>query len=171
MHPAEARSVEGVVGVNRISEAIGEALRRARKRRGLTLHDVDRISRGRFKPSSVGSYERGTRTISAPLLVELSTLYGVPPDRLLSEALAASEADGIADVIIDLTRLPQLHGQEAKVVVEFVERVQAQRRGPHSDVITLRTGDLQFLSSAAGIAPRTLLDVLTPALQQSQTSA
>jgi hypothetical protein len=137
----------------------------------LTLHEVDRISRGRFKPSSVGSYERGTRTISAPLLVELSTLYGVPPDRLLSEALAASEADGIADVVIDLTRLPQLQGQEARVVVEFVERVQSQRRGPPSDVITLRTGDLQFLSSAAGIAPRTLINVLTPALQQSQTSA
>lgn len=160
------------MGVNRISEAIGEALRRARKRRGLTLHEVDRISGGRFKPSSVGSYERGTRTISAPLLVELSTLYGVPPDRLLSEALAASEADGIADVVIDLTRLPQLQGEQAaQVVVEFVERVQAQRKGPHSDVITLRTGDLQFLSSAAGIAPRSLLNVLTPALQQSQSSA
>ena len=157
--------------MNRISESIGEALRRARKRRGLTLHEVDRISSGRFKPSSVGSYERGTRTISAPLLVELSTLYGVPPDRLLAEALAASEADEIADVVIDLTRLPQLHGQEARVVIEFVERVQAQRRGPHSDVITLRTGDLQFLSSAAGVAPRSLLNSLTPALQESQNSA
>jgi transcriptional regulator with XRE-family HTH domain len=159
------------VGLNRISEAIGEALRRARKRRGLTLHEVDRISRGRFKPSSVGSYERGTRTISAPLLVELSTLYGVAPDNLLAEALKASEADGVADVIIDLTRLPGLQGQEAKVVVEFVERVQAQRKGPHSDIITLRTGDLQFLSSAAGIGPRDLLNVLSPALQQSGSSA
>jgi transcriptional regulator with XRE-family HTH domain len=163
--PAE-ESGKGVVGVNRISESIGEALRRARKRRGLTLHEVDRISQGRFKPSSVGSYERGTRTISAPLLVELSALYGVAPDRLLSEALAASETEAAAaDVVIDLTRLPQLRGQEAKVVVEFVERVQSQRRGPHSDVITLRTGDLQFLSSAAGLDPRALLNLLGPALQ------
>ena len=157
--------------MNRISEAIGEALRRARKRRGLTLHDVDRISQGRFKPSSVGSYERGTRTISAPLLVELSGLYGVAPDRLLGEALAASETETGTDVVIDLTRLPQLHGQEAQVVVEFVERVKSQRRGPPSDLITLRTGDLQFLSAAAGVQPRALLDVLGPALQQSQTSA
>ena len=157
--------------MNRISETIGEALRRARKRRGLTLHDVDRISRGRFKPSSVGSYERGTRTISAPLFCELSTLYGVAPDRLLSEALAASESEAAADVVIDLTRLPRLQGQEARVVVEFVERVQSQRRGPHSDVITLRTGDLQFLSSAAGLEPRALLNLLTPALQSNQTPA
>jgi transcriptional regulator with XRE-family HTH domain len=156
--------------VNRISEAIGEALRRARKRRGLTLHEVDRISQGRFKPSSVGSYERGTRTISAPLLCELSALYGMAPDRLLSEALAASETEAAeADVIIDLTRLPQLRGQEARVVVEFVERVQAQRTGPPSDVIKLRTGDLQFLSSAAGLAPGALLNLLSPALA-GQTS-
>jgi transcriptional regulator with XRE-family HTH domain len=161
---------KGVVGVNRISEAIGEALRGARKRRGLTLHEVDRLSHGRFKPSSVGSYERGTRTISAPLLVELSALYGVAPDRLLSEALASTETETVEDVVIDLTRLPQLHGQEAQVVIEFVERVQSQRRGPHSDVITLRTGDLQFLSTAAGLAPGALLNLLSPALQ-AKTSA
>lgn len=158
------------MGVSRISEAVGEALRRARKRRGLTLHDVDRISRGRFKPSSVGSYERGTRTISTPLFCELSQLYGVPADRLLSEALTASETEVAADVVIDLTRLPQLHGEGSQVVIEFVERVQAQRRGPHSDVITLRTGDLQFLSASAGVPPGALLNLLSPVLQ-GQTSA
>lgn len=155
--------------MKRISESIGEALRAARKRRGLTLHDVDRISQGRFKPSSVGSYERGTRTISTPLLVELSSLYGVPPDRLLSEALAASEQSQVADVVIDLTRLPKL-GQEVQVVIEFVERVQSQRRGPHSDLITLRTGDLQFLSSAAGVEPVVLLNMLSPALQRQPSA-
>jgi transcriptional regulator with XRE-family HTH domain len=159
------------LGVNRISQAIGEALRRARKRRRLTLHEVDRISRGRFKPSSVGSYERGTRTISAPLFCELSALYGVLPDRLLAEALAASQVDAVADVVIDISRLPALRGEEARVVIEFVEQVQSQRRGPHSDVITLRTGDLQILAAAAGIQPRALLNVLSPALQSGQTSA
>lgn len=155
------------MGVSRISETIGEALRRARKRRGLTLHDVDRISHGRFKPSSVGSYERGTRTISTPLFCELAALYGVPADRLLSEALTASEAEVATDVVIDLTRLPQVRGQGAEVVVEFVERVQSQRRGPPSEVITLRTGDIQFLSASAGVPPKELLNLLTPALQSS----
>jgi transcriptional regulator with XRE-family HTH domain len=157
--------------VNRMSVAIGEALRRARKRRGLTLHEVDRLSRGRFKPSSVGSYERGTRTISAPLFCELSALYGIPPDRLLAEALAASQTEAVADVIIDLTRLPSLRGEEARVVIEFVEQVQAQRRGPHSDIITLRTGDIQTLAATAGIQPGALLSLLSPALQSGQTPA
>lgn len=171
MTPSGLEPGQGVMGVNRISQAIGEALRRARKRRGLTLHEVDRISRGRFKPSSVGSYERGTRTISAPLFCELSALYGVLPDRLLAEALAASQAEAVSDVVIDITRLPALRGQEASVVIEFVEQVQAQRRGPHSNVITLRTGDLQILAAAAGVQPRALLNVLSPALQSGQTSA
>lgn len=157
--------------MNRISEAIGQALRRARKRQGLTLHEVARLSKGRFKPSSVGSYERGTRTISAPLFCELSALYGVPPDRLLAESLAASETEAAADVVIDLTRLSRLRGEEARVVIEFVERVQSQRRGPPSDVITLRTGDLQVLSAAAGVEPGALLNVLGPALQSDRTSA
>jgi len=157
--------------VNLISQTIGEALRRARKGRGLTLHEVDRISRGRFKPSSVGSYERGTRTISAPLFCELSALYGVPPDRLLAEALAVSQTESATDVVIDISRLPRLRGEEARVVIEFVEQVRAQRRGPHSDVITLRTGDLQVLAATAGVQPQALLNLLSPALQPGQTSA
>lgn len=157
--------------MNRISQAIGEALRRARKNRGLTLHEVDRISHGRFKPSSVGSYERGTRTISAPLFCELSALYGVLPDSLLSEALVASQSETVTDVVIDITRLPRLHGEQARVVIEFVEQVQAQRRGPHSDLISLRTGDLQILAAAAGVQPRALLNALSPALQSGQTPA
>lgn len=157
--------------MNGMSIAIGGALRRARKRRGLTLHEVDRLSRGRFKPSSVGSYERGTRTISAPLFCELSALYGIPPDTLLAEALAASQTEAVADVVIDLTRLPSLRGDEARVVIEFVEQVQSQRRGPHSDIITLRTGDIQVLAAAAGIQPRALLSLLSPALQAGQTPA
>ena len=162
---------QGVRGVKDMSKEIGEALRRARKQRGLTLHQVDRLSGGRFKPSSVGSYERGTRTISTPLFIELSALYGVPPDRLLSEALASSQSEAITDVVIDLTRLPRLQGEETRVVIEFVERVQAQRRGPHSDVITLRAGDLQVLAASAGVQPRALLNLLSPALQSGQTPA
>ena len=158
------------MGVNRTTNSIGEALRHARKRRGLTLHDVDRLSHGRFKPSSVGSYERGTRTISTPLFCELSALYGVAPDRLLAEALATAETDTVTDVVIDLTRLTQLGG-EARVVIEFVEQVRSQRRGPPSDVITLRTGDLMTLAAAAGVQPRDLLGILTPALQAGQTPA
>lgn len=146
-----------------ISEAVGEALRRARKGRKLTLHDVKRISGGRFKPSSVGSYERGTRTISVPLLCELATLYGVPPDRILSDALSGPVGEAPGGVVIDLNRLPRLEGEDGRVLSEFVGQVRALRGDPSSDVITLRAGDLEVLASALGAESGTLLRRISPA--------
>ena len=150
-----------------ISGAIGEALRRARKGRKLTLHDVARISNGRFKPSSVGSYERGTRTISVPLLCELSALYGVPPDRVLADALASAGSETRTDVVIDLSRLPRLEGEHGRVLSEFVGQVRALRGDLASDVITLRAGDVEILASAMGAESSALLQRIRPTLRDS----
>ncbi|MGH2691472.1 MAG: helix-turn-helix domain-containing protein [Actinomycetota bacterium] len=140
-------------------------MRRARKGRKLTLHDVARVSEGRFKPSSVGSYERGTRTISVPLLCELSALYGVPPDRVLADALASSGAGSRQDVVIDLSRLPRLEGEHGRVLSEFVGQVRALRGDLASDVITLRAGDVEVLASAMGAEGSTLLQRIRPTLR------
>jgi transcriptional regulator with XRE-family HTH domain len=86
------------------SRAAGSALRRARLARRLTLHDVMALSAGRFKPSVVGGYERGERTLSVDRFCELAQLYGVLPDRLLAEALDTVYRDERPD-LVDLTRL------------------------------------------------------------------
>ena len=147
-----------------ISEAIGEALRRARKGRKLTLHDVARISKGRFKPSSVGSYERGTRTISVPLLCELAGLYGIPPDRILADALANSLPEAQREVVIDLRRLPKLQGEDGRVLTEFVGQVRALRGDLASEVITLRAGDVEVLASSLGSESKALMQRIRPTL-------
>ncbi|MGH2712025.1 MAG: helix-turn-helix domain-containing protein [Actinomycetota bacterium] len=148
-----------------ISEAIGEALRRARRSRGMTLHDVRRISNGRFKPSSVGSYERGTRTISVPLLCELSALYGIPPDRVLADALSLRGSESQVEVVIDLNRLPGLEGEDGRILTEFVGQVRALRGDVGSDVITLRAGDMEILASAIGSDSMELLKRIRPTLK------
>jgi transcriptional regulator with XRE-family HTH domain len=132
----------------------------------LTLHDVRRISDGRFKPSSVGSYERGTRTISVPLLCELAALYGVPPDRILSDALASPGAEEARGVVIDLNRLPGLEGEDGRVLSEFVGQVRSLRGDLASDVITLRGGDLEILASALGEERTALLRRIRPTLAE-----
>lgn len=147
------------------SEAIGLALRRARKGRKLTLHDVARISKGRFKPSSVGSYERGTRTISVPLLCDLAGLYGIPPDRILADALASSGTDAHGDIVIDLTRLPRLEGEDRRILSEFVGQVRNLRGDLASDVITLRSGDVEILASAMGAESDALIRRIRPTLR------
>lgn len=148
----------------KISSALGEVLRRARQARGLTLHDVQRISGGRFKPSSVGSYERGARSVSVPLLYELASLYGVPPDRLLAQAVEIADPDASFKVVLDLTRLSAIRGEEGKLVNDFVARIREQRGDRGAEVITLRSGDLHHLASAVRTKPPDLLERLRPAL-------
>jgi transcriptional regulator with XRE-family HTH domain len=70
-----------------VPQIVGEVLRRARLSRGLTLRQVEQLSNGRFKPSSVAGYERAERRISVESFVELASTYGVPPERLLSQVL------------------------------------------------------------------------------------
>ena len=53
-------------------------LRKIRKSKGLTLHQVETMSNGKYKSVVVGSYERGTRAISVNRLIELAELYEVP---------------------------------------------------------------------------------------------
>jgi transcriptional regulator with XRE-family HTH domain len=53
-------------------------LRKVRKSKGLTLHQVEVLSNGKYKSVVVGSYERGSRSISVSRLIELAELYEVP---------------------------------------------------------------------------------------------
>lgn len=62
----------------------GEVLREIRMGRGLSLRQVTVRSGGRFKPSSVASYERGERQISLERLFALLDVYGVAPERAVA---------------------------------------------------------------------------------------
>jgi transcriptional regulator with XRE-family HTH domain len=154
------------MAVDRISELTGEVLRRARKARGLTLHEVRRRSKGRFKPSTVGGYERGERIISITRFCELANMYGVPADRLLGEVLEALSPQARREIVLEPERLSNIEDEIRLPVEQFVERV-AEERGDHAaKVMTLRSGDLETLAFESGLAPRTLLDRLAPALHR-----
>jgi transcriptional regulator with XRE-family HTH domain len=94
MIPRDAGSVigaktVGVVETSSLSVATGKAIRSVRQARGLTLKQLERRSGGRFRASSVGSYERGERGISLERFVELCAAYAVDPGRLLSSIVNA----------------------------------------------------------------------------------
>ena len=50
----------------------------------MSLRQVAIRSGGRFKPSSVASYERGERQLSLERLFSLSEVYGVEPERIVA---------------------------------------------------------------------------------------
>jgi len=62
--------------------AAGEVLRQVRTGRSLSLRQVTVRSGGRFKPSSVASYERGERQISLERFFALAEVYEVAPERI-----------------------------------------------------------------------------------------
>lgn len=153
-----------VYSMDRFERAVGAILRRARRARGYTLDQAAAASRGRFKPSALGGYERGERAISLPRFWELATLYRVPADRLLAEVAAELEPSTHDEVVIDLSRLADIPPSNAKVVAEFVHEVMRLRGDHLTNVITLRSGDVESLALLAQRNPRSLLESLAPAI-------
>ena len=150
---------------DRFASIAGEVLRRARHRSALTLHQVMVRSGGKFKPSVIGGYERGERSISLARFCDLANFYGVPPDRLLAEVMSSLSPEARDEVVIDVNKLTLILGEEGRTVAEYVHRIKMQRGDYLTEVITLRSGDLQALSMATGESPSALLRKLRPALR------
>lgn len=151
--------------MERLATEIGRALRRARRERGLTLRQVGQRSRDRFKPTSVAGYERGERSVSVERFCELSAMYGIPPDRLLADALR--RWGGRPEVAIDATRVEGLRGPEARLIADFVSEILELRGEPRPESITLRAGDVEILATASGRQPQEFLDQIHDALLQA----
>lgn len=131
----------------------------------MTLNELQVKSAGKFKPSAVGAYERGERSISIERFCNLCEIYGTPADRLLAEMLAELAPEGRRETVIDLNRLSLLEVDQAKVVADFVHKVRLQREDYLTDVVTLRAGDIESLAFASRRTPRRLLADISPAIK------
>lgn len=154
-----------------LREALGEVLRDARRRLGLTIREAAARSGTRFRPSAIGGYERGERAISLERFCDMAALYGIPPDRVLSDVLDRLRPEGRAEVVIDLTQLELLPGEEPRRAAELVDRVRRQRGSDAGDLISLRAGDLEALALAFQLPAGDLLRRLEPAIQLREPSA
>ena len=149
-----------------LSIAIGSALRRVRRSRGLTLRAVAEISGGEYKATSVAGYERGERSITVERFCGLCDLYRIPPEQLLGEIVRSWRRSD--ERMIDLGALDELGSDEASLISGFVQQVLALRRDPDATEISLRTGDLQVLATASGKKPEELLKLLDPVLRKPE---
>lgn len=89
--------------MHHLDRAVGTALRRARDAAGLSLKDVERLTEGRFKPSTVAGYERGERSISVSRFLSLARFYAAHPDEILSDVLSLIR-HGDMEVVVVLPR-------------------------------------------------------------------
>lgn len=150
----------------RFGKAVGEALRRSRRARGLSLRRVASESAFRFQPSTLGGYERGERAITLARFCELARLYRVPPDQLLSDVLRLTDPDARREIRVDLTRLSLLGDEPRRALAQLIDRVREQREDYRSDVITLRQGDLEAVTSILDGTPGLVLERIRPAIRE-----
>lgn len=129
----------------------------------LSLKQVEKLSKGRFKASIVGSYERGERSVLTYRLVELATLYGVSAASIISEAGRPSSRrkyDPNAGIRIDVQRVSQIGKEGYRDLKTFIDSIKIARDDPTDTILTLRDHDLPQLSAALGTPTRETLEIM-----------
>jgi transcriptional regulator with XRE-family HTH domain len=158
------------VAVSISPASVGARLRDLRRRRGLSLQEVQALSGQAFKAGVLSAYERGERAISVPRLLRLAELYGVPIAYFFHLDPNACEIDlteRVSDeegVTVDVARLGSVQDYEvALVLARHVASVQLQRHDFQKSLVTIRGHDLDVLAIAMEQSPeefRNRLDAL-----------
>lgn len=146
--------------------AVSARLRSIRKARGWSLLDVERESQGRLKAVVLGSYERGSRTLSVPRAIDIAHIYQIPVSTLFtekSESLTQGEIRIVLDVRAISRRIELVANQNTPhliAVAKFIRKIMQNRHDWNGEVISLREGDLTLLSLLTDIESNELRSVL-----------
>jgi transcriptional regulator with XRE-family HTH domain len=152
-----------MIAATRFSVVVGAVLRDHRLACGYTLHEVAAKSRGLMKPSALASYERAERKITLERFVKVMSLYNVPADRALSEVLARISPRIRRKFTLDVDKLRTLGGQ-TRELLDFIHRVRVARGDYLTRMISLRSGDLEAVSSESRASQIELLSTMSGAL-------
>lgn len=127
--------------------ALGARLRSIRVQQDLSLHAVERKSGGRWKAVVVGSYERGSRAITAQRLAELAAFYGVPVAELLPDSAGTAATEHAPGrIVLDLERLAEIPEERAAPLSRYVASIARQRGDYNGRILTVRQDDLRTLA-------------------------
>ena len=122
-------------------------LREIRRQQGLTLKQVEIKSRGRWKAVVVGSYERGSRTLSFDRAASLCDFYGVPLSSLIKEKNVATSLENVP-VILDLTvirLLAQSKDHFLQALIRFLNGITERRQDWNGHLLSIRDSDLETI--------------------------
>jgi transcriptional regulator with XRE-family HTH domain len=122
--------------------ALGDRLRAARRRRGWSLHEVERTSANEFKSSVLGAYERGERSISVQRLHRLAQIYSVEVAHLIPSPDEVEHKE----TVIDLDAMSSVDQSVSEAIDRFLSTIQLRRRSNEAD-LTVRQSDLEFLAA------------------------
>ena len=129
------------------AKALGERLRKIRIQKGMSLHDVQETSEGRWKAAVVGAYERGDRNVTVPRLSELAQFYGVPVSELIPDGESPNHRRrDPGRIVLNLEGLDGIPEAERDPLSRFTSAIQVQRGDFNGRVLTIRQDDLMSLA-------------------------
>ena len=150
-----ARDLESATMINQRenmldAKRLGAALRHLRVARKWSLKDFQTHSGGAIKDVVLGSYERGTRSISVAKLITISRVYEVPIHSFFSDTNRSEVAKISNSVIVDLRRLRNLptndFSKSVQLLRQFTHSIIALRNDWNGEVLSLRSSDMRYLS-------------------------
>ena len=139
---------------------LGRRLRAVRRQRGLTLHQVQEQSQGRFTVEVVGSYERARRAVTVIRLAELAEFYGLTTAELLPTVPATTPPIAGGRFTVDLDRLADLPARQGGPLARYAAAIQRHRGDHGGTVLTIREQDLQSLAVMYHLEPNNMMALL-----------
>ena len=146
------------------ADLLGRALREVRRGRGWTLADFEKACNARIKAVVLGSYERGSRSVSVDKLQMIAEIYGVPVSAFFTPSFVESSSLDIPNIIIDLRKLREelkLHSSKTLTLLEqFCSGIIDFRKDWNGEVLSLRRSDMGLLAIMSQTSTENLLQIL-----------
>lgn len=147
---------------NEIEKKVALKLKELRRSRNMTLQDFENFSRGEIKAVVIGSYERGTRSISLAKIVQLADIYQVPVDYFFEEKVERTSSTE-QRLVIDLRRLRTTNELDESLIGfrALVARIISKRRDWNGEVLSLRSSDIENIELITGVEYEAIYELLT----------
>jgi len=142
-----------------ISEAtqLGRTLREIRLNRKWSLKDFEIASGSKIKDVVLGSYERGTRSISVSKLSIIAKTYEIPMSAFFPESKFKNTPANDEQIIIDLRKLRDVlknyPSEPVQILNKFTNGIVNMRKDWNGEVLSLRSTDLRLISLLQADAP------------------
>jgi len=138
------------------SEVLGRKLREIRRIRKWTLKDFENASDGEIKDVVLGSYERGSRSISVSKLRTIAQIYEVPVEVFFGNNQKTGSGHHAQTIVIDLRKLRETNNWNNVPVLlsilEFTSGVARMRQDWNGEILSLRNADITFLAIMASVS-------------------